>query len=123
MFYILKKFLLLLSCFVSLAAYAKSYNIETYRVFGPEHSGQYKHPASITQLSNGDLYIAYYGGSGEYGDDTAVYGARKKKGESNWSLPSAIADTPDRSEGNPVIWQGPNSFSGYGFFTRQRIQR
>ncbi len=59
-------------CLVSLTAFADSYNIATYRVFGPEHPGQYKHPASITQLANGDLYIAYYGGSGEYGDDTAV---------------------------------------------------
>jgi hypothetical protein len=74
-----------LSCLVGFAAYAESYNIETYRVFGPEHPGQYKHPASITQLANGDLYIAYYGGSGEYGDDTAVYGSRLKVGENQWT--------------------------------------
>ena len=37
------------------------------RVFGPEHpGGRYKHPASIAQLANGDLYLAYYTGSGEY---------------------------------------------------------
>ena len=65
---------LFLFCFGVLAS-AESYNIETFRVFGPEHPGRYKHPASITELANGDLYIAYYGGSGEYGDDTAVYGA------------------------------------------------
>lgn len=79
------------------------------RVFGPEHpGGAYKHPCSITELDNGDLYLAFYGGSGEYADDTAVYGARKKKDASDWSLPVVIADTPDRSEGNPVIWQGPD---------------
>ncbi len=38
-----------------------SLNIETNRIFGSEHPGPYKHPASITQLSNGDLYVAYYG--------------------------------------------------------------
>ncbi len=33
------------------------------RVFGPEHpGGHYKHPASITQLANGDLYLACYTG-------------------------------------------------------------
>ncbi len=98
---------ILLSLF-AVAAYAQSYNIDTYRVFGPEHPGQYKHPASITQLVNGDLYLAYYGGSGEYGDDTAVYGSRLKVGEVLWSDPKVIADTPDRGEGNPVVWQAPD---------------
>ena len=28
--------------------------------------GVYKHPATIAELANGDLYIAYYGGEGEY---------------------------------------------------------
>ena len=52
------------------------------RVFGPEHpGGRYKHPASITQLANGDLYLAYYTGSDEYAMDTAVYGARLPRGE------------------------------------------
>jgi predicted neuraminidase len=86
----------------------ESYNIETFRVFGPEHPGEYKHPASITQLSNGDLYLAYYGGSGEYSDDTAVYGARLKMGKNLWSDPNVIANTPDRGEGNPVVWQAPD---------------
>ncbi|MFO7975076.1 MAG: sialidase family protein [Candidatus Hydrogenedentota bacterium] len=86
---------------------AQEQNIEIYRVFGPEIPGVYKHPASITQLDNGDLYLAYYGGSGEYGADTAVYGSRQKKGGTVWSTPEVIADTPDRGEGNPVVWQGP----------------
>ncbi|MFH1743181.1 MAG: sialidase family protein [bacterium] len=83
-------------------------DIQVTRVFGPEHPGAYKHPASITELANGDLYIAYYCGSGEYGTDTAVYGGRLKAGETQWSLPEIIADTPDRSEGNPVVWQAPD---------------
>ena len=45
-------------------------NIE--RVIGPEFPGKYKHPASIEELANGDLYIAYYGGDGEYAEQTAV---------------------------------------------------
>lgn len=83
-------------------------NIETYRVFGPEHPGLYKHPASITELANGDLYIAYYGGTDEYGADTAVYGSRLTKGETQWTFPEVIADTPDRADGNPVVWQAPD---------------
>ncbi len=104
----MKKSVVFLLCFVSLTAWADSYNIATYRVFGPEHPGQYKHPASITQLTNGDLYIAYYGGSGEYGADTAVYGSCLQEGKTQWTNPKVIADTPGRGEGNPVVWQGPD---------------
>ncbi len=83
-------------------------NVDTYRVFGSEHPGIYKHPASITELNNGDLYIAYYGGAGEYDSETAVYGSRCKKGQHAWSAPEVIADTPFRGDGNPVVWQAPD---------------
>ncbi len=77
-------------------------------VFGPETAGgRYKHPASITQLEDGGLYLAYYGGSGEYGVDTKVWGARLPEGAAAWQAPEVIADTPGRSEGNPVVWQEP----------------
>ncbi|MBX3413732.1 MAG: exo-alpha-sialidase [Pirellulales bacterium] len=82
--------------------------IRLERVFGSEAPGPYKHPASIEQLAGGDLYLVYYGGSGEYADDTAVYGSRRKEGEGKWSAPAPIADTPFRSEGNGVIWQAPD---------------
>jgi predicted neuraminidase len=83
--------------------------VHVERVFGPEHpGGRYKHPASLTQLANGDLFLAYYCGSDEYATDTAVYGARLPKGESKWTKPAVIADTPYRSEGNPVVWQAPD---------------
>ncbi len=65
-------------------------------------------PASLTQLANGDLYLAYYTGSGEYATDTAVYGARLPQGQGQWTTPMPIADTPFRSEGNPVVWQAPD---------------
>jgi len=78
------------------------------RVVGPEVPGRYKHPASIEELAGGDLYIAYYGGDGEYAEQTAVYGMRKKKGEDRWSTPKVIADTPFHSDGNAVVWQAPD---------------
>ena len=50
-------------------------------VFGPaDPGGPYKHPAAIEELANGDLYIVFYGGQGEYEGDTAVYGSRLAKG-------------------------------------------
>ncbi len=78
------------------------------RVVGPEVPGRYKHPAAITELANGDLYIAYFGGSGEYGDDTSVYGMRRPKRGAGWTRPVVIANTPWRGEGNPVVWQAPD---------------
>ena len=104
-------------------------NIETYRVFGQEHPGPYKHPASIAQLDNGDFYIAYYGGANEYSNETAVYGSRyvpeptappeeagqpapprpvRHRGAGAWLFPEVIADTPFEGEGNPVVWQAPD---------------
>jgi len=83
-------------------------SIDTYRVFGSEHPGLYKHPASITELANGDIYIAYYGGASEYDSSTAVYGSRLPLGEKDWTVPVVIADTPFRGVGNPVVWQAPD---------------
>ena len=68
------------------------------KVFGPEtRTGPYKHPASLTELSNGDLYLVYYGGQGEYAKDTTVFGSRLAKGSRNWTPPKAIAKDPFRS--------------------------
>src|SRR5438874_1781599 len=79
------------------------------RVFGPEiKTGPYKHPACLTELANGDLYLVYYGGEGEYATDTAVFGSRRRKGEATWSAPAIVAHDPIRSVGNGVIWQGPD---------------
>ena len=79
------------------------------RVFGPETAtGPYKHPACLTELSNGDLYLVYYGGQGEYARDTTVFGSRLRKGETTWSAPVALAKDPFRSVGNGVIWQAPD---------------
>ena len=91
------------------AGTANKLDIAIERVLGPEYPDQYKHPATFTELANGDLYLAYYGGSGEYGDDTWVRGSRLVKGASKWTKPEIIADTPFRADGNPVIWQAPDN--------------
>ncbi len=93
---------------LSAAAAPAAETISFERVIGPEFPGKYKHPASIEELDSGDLYIAYYGGDGEYAEVTAVYGMRKKRGQSNWSPPTIIADTPFHSDGNAVVWQAPD---------------
>lgn len=78
------------------------------RLFGPEiKTGPYKHPARIEALANGDLYVVYYGGEGEYAIDTGVFGSRLKKGSRKWTTPVRIAHDPFRSLGNAVVWQAP----------------
>jgi predicted neuraminidase len=91
-----------------LGAAAEAPGIVIEKVLGPEVPHRYKHPASITELANGDLLIAYHGGDGEYHDDTAVWATRLKAGETKWSAPKIIADTPFHGDGNPVVWQGPD---------------
>jgi predicted neuraminidase len=78
------------------------------RVFGPEIPGPYKHPATLTELDNGDLYLVYYGGSGEYAADATVCGARCAKGATHWSPPAPITPRPREPEGNAVVWQAPD---------------
>ena len=82
--------------------------IETTIVLGPEVPGRYKHPSSLTELSNGDLLLVYHGGRGEYSDDTAVFATRLVRGATRWTDPVAIADTPGRGEGNAVVWRAPD---------------
>jgi predicted neuraminidase len=94
-------------------------DIVSKKVFGPEiPTGAYKHPSCVTQLANGDLLLAYYGGAGEYADSTRVFASRLKAGTNNWSKPAVIASNPFRSLGNPVVWQAPDGLTWLFYVTR-----
>ncbi len=94
-------------------------DLRSERVFGPEvPTGPYKHPAAITAFDNGDLYLVYYGGAGEYATDTSVYGSRLRKGETKWSAPQVIAHDPLRSTGNGVVWQAPDGVVWFFYVVR-----
>jgi predicted neuraminidase len=65
---------------------------------------QHNHAPGIVELSNGDLLVSWYRGSGERtADDVAVYGARKKAGESAWSEAFVMADTPGFPDCNTAM--------------------
>lgn len=103
---------LIFGAFLSLGGFpsAQAQDIRMEKVFGPETpTGKYKHPCSVTELKNGDLYLAYYGGAGEYAQQTSIFGARRKKRSARWTKPEAIARNPFYSMGNPVVWQAPDS--------------
>ena len=95
-------------CLLGSLTAATAADVVTTKVIGSEFVGKYKHPASFTELDNGDLYLAYYGGDGEYEENSKVWGMRRVKGSDAWTTPVVIADTPFLGEGNPVVWQGPD---------------
>ena len=93
--------------------------IAVERIFGPETpTGAYKHPCTITELDNGDLYLAFYTGAGEYATETHVYASRLRKGSTQWSAPVPVASNPFYSMGNPVVWQAPDNVLWLFFVVR-----
>ena len=63
------------------------------------------HSSSLVELANGDLLACWFEGSGERtANDVAIMGARLKKGESQWSKPFLMADTPENPDCNPVLF-------------------
>jgi predicted neuraminidase len=93
--------------------------IATTVIVGPDTpTGPYKHPASLAELDTGDLFLAYYGGEGEYATETKVYGSRLRRGVTTWSAPVPIASNPFQSMGNPVVWQAPDSVLWLFFVVR-----
>lgn len=116
-FPLLRLGLLLLLSAATPALFAGELRIE--RLFGPEiKTGPYKHPARIEELKNGDLFVVYYGGEGEYATATGVFGSRLKRGSRKWTTPTRIAHDPFRSLGNGVIWQAPDGLVWLFYVTR-----
>jgi predicted neuraminidase len=63
------------------------------------------HGSSIVELPNGDFLACWFHGSGERkATDVVIQGARLKKGETDWSKPFLMADTPNLPDCNPVLY-------------------
>lgn len=105
---------------LALSGLIQAANVRIERLFGPEiPTGDYKHPASITELANGDLYVVFFSGKGEYKDKAAaVFGSRLKPGATRWSKPIAIARNPFFALGNAVPWQAPDGAVWLFYVTR-----
>jgi len=70
----------------------------------PLHA-QHNHAPGIVECPNGDLFVSWYRGSGERrSDDVAVYGAWRAHGESRWSEPVLLADTPGFPDCNTALF-------------------
>jgi predicted neuraminidase len=67
----------------------------------PEHV----HGSTVVALPNGDLLAAWFQGSGErWADDVRIMGARRRAGETGWSRPFVMADTPGFPDINPILF-------------------
>ncbi|MBI4569157.1 MAG: exo-alpha-sialidase [Planctomycetes bacterium] len=69
------------------------------------HRWSTAHGSTVCALRNGDLVAAWYTGFDERCADVAIVLARLPAGAAEWEPPRVVADTPDRSEGNPVLWE------------------
>jgi len=66
---------------------------------------QHNHAPGIVACANGDLFATWYRGAGERkADDVAVYAAWKRKGESDWTKPFVLADTPGFPDCNTALF-------------------
>ena len=66
---------------------------------------QHNHAPGIVECPNGDLLVSWYRGSGErQADDVAVYGARRRRGQEQWSEPFVLADTPGFPDCNTAMF-------------------
>ena len=82
--------------------------LESELIFPLEHL--HNHGSCIVECPNGDWLVCWYRGSGErWADDVAVMGARKRKGDRQWSAPFVLADTPGYPDTNPAMFIDPQS--------------
>lgn len=69
---------------------------------------EHAHGSTLVSLSNGDVLVAWFQGTGErWADDVRIMGARQKAGSKEWSEPFLMADVPDFPDVNPVLFVDP----------------
>jgi predicted neuraminidase len=61
------------------------------------------HAATLAQLPDDSLLCAWYAGAYQKAQDVAIYGARLAPNAEEWEAGGIFADTPNFSEGNPVL--------------------
>ncbi len=66
------------------------------------------HAATIAELPSGDLLCAWYAGTRELDPDVGILTARRPVGADDWEPARVVVDSPDHSEGNPVLFAAPN---------------
>jgi predicted neuraminidase len=63
------------------------------------------HCSSICELAGGELLCVWYGGSYESADDQALFLARRKPDQRNWSQPQVLMRNAAQPPGNAVVFR------------------
>jgi len=64
----------------------------------------HNHGSSLVEAPNGDLFAAWFHGSGERkADDVRIEGARLRRAQKQWSARFTLADTPGYPDCNPAL--------------------
>lgn len=66
------------------------------------------HCATLTQLADGTLLAAWFGGAFETAPDVAILAARWSPALERWSKPAVIAEVPGKALGQPVFLPRPD---------------
>lgn len=67
-------------------------------------NSEHNHAPGIVELEDGSLLVSWYRGSGERkADDVRILGSRRKQGETAWSEPFLMVDTPGFPDGNTCM--------------------
>jgi predicted neuraminidase len=68
----------------------------------------FSHGSTLVELADGTLFCAWYAGSREKGNDVSIVGSMLPVDGKGWEAPQVLIDTPDKSEGNPVLFVAPD---------------
>lgn len=82
--------------------------MQSYPIFEQLPDQPMAHCATLTELADGTLLAAWFGGSYETAPDVVILAARKRPDESAWSQPQVIADLPGYSLGQPLFLVRPD---------------
>ncbi len=79
------------------------------------------HASTLTELPNGDLLCAFYAGAYETAPDQAIFVSRahRRSGEWVWAEPRKVIDSPQKADGNPVLFTSPDGVVWLFFVTLQ----
>ncbi|HWE38856.1 MAG TPA: exo-alpha-sialidase [Isosphaeraceae bacterium] len=97
----------ILALALTTAARADGPALSKVAIFPPEH--KHNHASCVVELPGGDLFAAWYSGSGErQADDVEIQGARFDHAEGIWGPRFRLADTPGYPDCNPALFAAPD---------------